>query len=46
MSSAVIVFTGDRRQEADHAGTCELVKGPINPNGYCDQWMKKPVTVG
>ena len=27
-------------------GTCELVKGPINPNGYCDQWMKKPVTVG
>ncbi len=27
-------------------GTCELVKGPINPNGYCDQWMEKPKTVG
>jgi hypothetical protein len=27
-------------------GTCELVKGPINPNGYCDQYMKKPKTVG
>ena len=27
-------------------GTCELVKGPINPNGYCDQWMAKPKTVG
>jgi hypothetical protein len=26
-------------------GTCELVKGPINPNGYCDQWMQKPKTV-
>ena len=27
-------------------GTCELVKGPINPNGYCDQWMERPRTVG
>jgi len=27
-------------------GTCELVKGPINPNGYCTQWMKKPKSVG
>ena len=27
-------------------GTCELVKGPINPNGYCTQWMQKPKTVG
>jgi hypothetical protein len=27
-------------------GTCELVKGPINPNGYCDQWMQKPRTIG
>ena len=26
-------------------GTCELVKGPINPNGYCDQWMEKPKTL-
>lgn len=22
-------------------GTCELVKGPINANGYCTQWFKK-----
>lgn len=27
-------------------GTCDLVKGPINPNGYCTQWMQKPKTVG
>ncbi len=27
-------------------GTCELVKGPINPNGYCTQWMQKPKSVG
>lgn len=27
-------------------GTCELVKGPINPNGYCTQWMEKPKSVG
>jgi hypothetical protein len=27
-------------------GTCELVKGPINPNGYCTQWMQKPKTTG
>ncbi len=27
-------------------GTCELVKGPINPNGYCTQWMEKPKTIG
>lgn len=23
-------------------GTCELVKGPINPNGYCSQWFTAP----
>lgn len=23
-------------------GTCELVKGPINPNGYCTQWFAAP----
>ena len=22
-------------------GTCELVKGPINANGYCNQWFIK-----
>ena len=32
--------------DSSPCGTCELVKGPINPNGYCDQWMEKPKTVG
>ena len=22
-------------------GTCVIVKGPINPNGYCTSWVKK-----
>jgi hypothetical protein len=22
-------------------GTCQIVKGPINPNGYCTSWVKK-----
>lgn len=22
-------------------GTCQVVKGPINPNGYCTSWVKK-----
>ena len=22
-------------------GTCEIVKGPINANGYCTQWIAK-----
>lgn len=22
-------------------GTCEIVKGPINPNGYCTAWAAK-----
>lgn len=25
--------------EGKTCGTCELVKGPINPNGYCTQWF-------
>lgn len=22
-------------------GTCQIVKGPINPDGYCTSWVKK-----
>ncbi len=22
-------------------GTCQVVKGPINPNGYCTSWVQK-----
>jgi hypothetical protein len=22
-------------------GTCQVVKGPINPDGYCTSWVKK-----
>ncbi|MFZ0453245.1 MAG: twin-arginine translocation signal domain-containing protein [Ignavibacteriaceae bacterium] len=22
-------------------GTCQVVKGPINPGGYCTSWVKK-----
>lgn len=25
----------------DACGTCKVVKGPINPNGYCKLWVKK-----
>lgn len=24
-----------------HCGTCQVVKGPINPEGYCNSFMKK-----
>jgi hypothetical protein len=26
----------------DACGTCKLVKGPINPEGYCKSWAAKP----
>jgi len=26
---------------ADQCGTCKLVKGPINPAGYCNSWAAK-----
>ena len=25
----------------DPCGTCELVKGPINPHGYCTEWVAR-----
>jgi hypothetical protein len=28
-------------KKGEECGTCELVKGPINPLGYCNQWFKK-----
>jgi hypothetical protein len=28
-------------KNGEQCGTCELVKGPINPLGYCNQWFKK-----
>lgn len=24
-----------------HCGTCQVVKGPINPKGYCNSFVKK-----
>ncbi len=24
-----------------NCGTCQVVKGPINPDGYCTSWVKK-----
>lgn len=27
---------------ADQCGTCKVVKGPINPKGYCNLWVEKP----
>ena len=32
-----------RSAGADQCGTCTVVKGPINPRGYCDSWVKKQV---
>lgn len=29
-------------EDGTACGTCELVKGPINPNGYCTQWFAAP----
>jgi hypothetical protein len=26
----------------DACGTCKVVKGPINPNGYCKSFVAKP----
>jgi len=26
----------------DSCGTCKVVKGPINPNGYCKSFVAKP----
>lgn len=28
---------------ADACGTCQVVKGPIHPGGYCKLWAAKPV---
>jgi len=25
----------------NNCGTCQLFKGPVNANGYCNQWFKK-----
>jgi hypothetical protein len=27
--------------DADHCGTCKVVKGPINPKGYCKSYAAK-----
>lgn len=27
---------------ADACGGCQVVKGPINPKGYCKSWAAKP----
>lgn len=26
----------------DACGACTVVKGPINPRGYCKSWVQKP----
>ena len=28
---------------ADECGTCTIVKGPINPAGYCSSWVKRQI---
>lgn len=28
-------------KEHEQCGRCEVVKGPVNPMGYCTQWFKK-----
>lgn len=28
-------------QDDAHCGTCQIVKGPINPGGYCNSFIKK-----
>jgi len=28
-------------QNENICGTCDLFKGPVNPNGYCSQWYIK-----
>jgi hypothetical protein len=27
--------------QANSCGTCKLLKGPVNPNGYCKSWAAK-----
>ena len=27
--------------EANQCGTCQVIKGPINPQGYCNLWVAK-----
>lgn len=26
-------------EEGQNCGSCEVVKGPINPSGWCSQWL-------
>jgi hypothetical protein len=28
--------------EGAECGGCQIIKGPINPNGWCMQWVQKP----
>lgn len=30
-------------EEGKPCGACQIIKGPINPKGYCTQWLKKQV---
>ncbi len=27
-------------EEEEFCGGCQIIKGPINPKGYCNQWIK------
>jgi len=27
--------------EGEYCGTCQLIKGPINPKGYCTSWFER-----
>jgi hypothetical protein len=28
-------------KEGENCGGCQIIKGPINPDGYCNQWLQK-----
>ena len=28
-------------ESPDQCGACQLIKGPIHPNGYCTSWVQK-----
>jgi len=28
-------------KEGEFCGGCQIIKGPINPDGYCNQWLQK-----
>lgn len=35
-----------KAEENSACGTCELFKGPVNPQGHCDSWSKRETGAG